>query len=64
MTSKWVLPSSARRRVPRPMICLNSVMELIHLSMTMSFTILQSTPVERSWEVTAMTGVGAETEMK
>ena len=46
------------------MICLNSVMELIILSSTMSFTILQSSPVDSSLEVVAITGVSAEVEMK
>ena len=64
MTVKLSLPSFSRRRVPRPMICLNSVMEPIIWSRTMSFTILQSVPVERSLEVVAMTGYFEETEMK
>ena len=46
------------------MICLNSVMELIILSSTMSLTILQSSPVDSSLEVVAITGVSAEVEMK
>ena len=61
---KCVLPSRSRMRVPRPTICLNSVMELMFWSSTMSFTILQSTPVESSLLVVAMTGNSDETEMK
>ncbi len=43
-------------RVPRPMICLNSVMDLICLSSTIRWQVWASTPVDMSWEVTAMTG--------
>ncbi len=43
-------------RVPRPMICLNSVMELILESRTMSLQVWASTPVVISLEVVAMTG--------
>ena len=50
--------------LPRPTICLNSVIELIRWSRAISFTILQSTPVESSLLVVAMTGVFEETEMK
>ena len=46
------------------MICLNSVMEPIISSSTMSFVILQSAPVERSLEVVAMTGPSELVEMK
>ena len=64
ITTKCVLPSFSRRRVPRPMICLNSVMELIISSSTISLVILQSAPVESSLEVVAITGYFAPTEMK
>ena len=56
ITAKWVLPSFSRSRVPRPMICLNSVIEPIISSKTISLVILQSAPVERSLEVVAITG--------
>ena len=56
MTTKDILPSASRIRVPRPMICLNSVMEPIIWSRTISFVILQSAPVVRSLEVVAITG--------
>ena len=46
------------------MICLNCVMELMFLSSTISFVILQSEPVDRSSEVVAMTGYFEATEMK
>ena len=39
-TIKWVFPSFSRILVPLPIICLNSVIELIHSSKTMSFVIL------------------------
>ena len=64
MLTKWVWPSAGRKRVPRPMICLNSVMEFTTSSRTMSLVILQSTPVESSLEVVAMTGYSELTEMK
>ena len=64
ITTKWVLPSFSRRRVPRPMICLNSVIEPIISSKTISFVILQSEPVESSLEVVAMTGYFSRTEIK
>ena len=64
MTAKWVLPSFSRSRVPRPMICLNSVMEPIILSSTISLTILQSAPVESSSDVVAMTGPSEDVEIK
>src|SRR5674476_281158 len=43
-------------RVPRPMICLNSVMELMRLSRTIKWQVWASTPVDISCEVVAMTG--------
>ena len=46
------------------MICLNSVMEPIISSRTMSFVILQSAPVESSLEVVAITGPSFDVEMK
>ena len=46
------------------MICLNIVIEVMFSSSAMSRTILQSTPVESSCDVVAMTGVGEATEMK
>ena len=64
MIVKLILPSFSRSRVPRPTICLNMVMEEMVLSKTMTFVILQSTPVERSSEVVAMTGYFALTEIK
>ena len=39
-------------------------MDPIISSKTMSFVILQSAPVDKSLDVVAMTGYGAETEMK
>ena len=64
MMVKCVLPSFSRMRVPRPTICLNSVIELMLWSSTISFTILQSTPVESNLLVVAMTGYLDEIEMK
>ena len=43
-------------RVPRPMICLNSVIDLISLSSTISLQVLQSTPVVISLDVVTMAG--------
>jgi hypothetical protein len=43
-------------RVPRPIICLNSVMELMLRSRTTSLQVLASTPVDMSLLVQAMTG--------
>ena len=54
--SKCHLPLSFLSRVPRPMICLNSVIEPISLSMTINPQVLQSTPVDRSSEVVTITG--------
>lgn len=45
------------RRVPRPMICLNSVMVPMTLMKTMFLTIGASTPVLSIWDVVRMTGV-------
>ena len=45
-------------RVPRPMICLNSVIELMRLSSTISWQVCASTPVVISCDVVAMTGIG------
>lgn len=54
MVKKYLLYSSSMR-VPRPMICLKVVMELIVLSRTMTLQVLASTPVVNSSEVVAMT---------
>jgi hypothetical protein len=43
-------------RVPRPTICLNSIIDSMRWSSTMSLQVLASTPVVRSFEVVAMTG--------
>ena len=56
ITTKWFLPSFSLKRVPRPIICLNSVMEPIISSRTINFVILQSAPVESSFDVVAITG--------
>ncbi|EJW95666.1 hypothetical protein EVA_16226 [gut metagenome] len=53
---KCVLPSFSRSLVPRPIICLNSVIEPIISSKTISFVILQSAPVDSSLDVVAITG--------
>ena len=45
-------------------ILMRKVIELISSSMTMSFTILQSEPVERSFDVVAITGYFSPTEIK
>ena len=50
------LPNSSLMRVPRPMICLNSVIDLMVWSSTISLQVWASTPVLRSLEVVAMTG--------
>ena len=50
------LSKSSLMRVPRPMICLNSVMDWMRLSSTMSLQVWASTPVLMSCEVVAMTG--------
>src|SRR6266542_848832 len=51
------LSSSGYRRVPRPMICLKSTIDPMGLNRTMFLTVGRSTPVERSLEVVAITGV-------
>ena len=56
MMVKYHLSQSGRRRVPRPMICLNSLMELMTLSSTIRRQVLQSTPVVIRREVVTMTG--------
>jgi hypothetical protein len=43
-------------RVPRPMICLNSVIDWMRWSSTMSLQVCASTPVVISLLVVAMTG--------
>ena len=60
---KYILDSSSPShqyssftRVPRPMICLNSVIEPIERSRTTSLHVCASTPVLMSRLVTAMTG--------
>ena len=45
-------------RVPRPMICLNSVIESMRRSSTIRWQVWASTPVVISCEVLAMTGIG------
>mgnify|MGYP006922431272 CR=1 FL=1 len=52
------------QQVATPMICLNSVMEPIISSRTINLTILQSTPVESSLDVVAITGYFSPTEIK
>src|SRR5699024_2934661 len=53
---KYSLPYFGFNLVPRPIICLNSVIELILLSSTISLHVLQSTPVVSSLEVVTITG--------
>ncbi len=55
MIVKYSLPSKSR--VPRPMICLNSIIELIGRISTMLRTLLASTPVESFCEVVRMVGI-------
>ena len=43
-------------RVPRPIICLNCVIEEMFLSMAINFTVFVSTPVDKSSDVVAITG--------
>ena len=50
--------------VPRPTICLNSVMEPTARSSTMRWHVWPSTPVERSREVVTRTGYFASGSMK
>ncbi|MOA54660.1 hypothetical protein D3C78_1783210 [compost metagenome] len=50
------LPWSSLMRVPRPMICLNSVIDLMCWSRTISLQVCASTPVVISLLVVAMTG--------
>ncbi|MNY38632.1 hypothetical protein D3C86_1732700 [compost metagenome] len=50
------LPYLSSIRVPRPMICLNLVMDWMFWSSTTSLQVLASTPVVISSEVVAMTG--------
>ena len=38
------------------MICLNSVIEFMQLSIAITLQVLQSTPVVKSFDVTAITG--------
>ncbi|MCY1535139.1 hypothetical protein D9M68_705310 [compost metagenome] len=59
-----VLPRSSRSRVPRPMICLNRVIDLMPWSSTMSLQVCASTPVLMSLEVVAITGYGFSGSMK
>ena len=61
---KCVLPSLSLILVPLPIICLNSVIEPMFSSRTMSFTILQSVPVESNFDVVAITGYFDDTEIK
>ncbi len=51
-----VLSKSSRMRVPRPMICLNSEVDWMFWSITITFTVCVSTPVVRSFEVVTITG--------
>ena len=62
--SKCHLPLSVRRRVPRPTICLNSVIEPISLSITISPQVLQSTPVDSISDVVTTQGYFWSTSMK
>ena len=52
---KYSLPSN--RRVPRPMICLNSIIEFTGRSSTMLRTLRASTPVESFYDVVRMVGI-------
>ncbi len=53
---KYSFPYSSLMRVPRPIICLNLVMELILESRTITLQVWASTPVVISSEVVAITG--------
>ena len=50
--------------MPRPMICLNSVIDWIGWSSTMSLQVCASTPVVSSFEVVAITGYRLSGSMK
>src|SRR5438552_4090838 len=54
---KYNLPASSRTRVPRPMICLNSVIELITRTSTMFLHVGASIPVVSNCDVVRITGV-------
>ena len=51
-------------RVPRPMICLNSVIDWMRWSSTMTLQVWASTPVVISFDVVAMTGYRLSGSMK
>ena len=53
---KYSFPLFGSNLVPRPIICLNSVMLAISSSKTINLTVLVSTPVDKSFEVVAITG--------
>ena len=50
--------------MPRPMICLNSVSDLMRWSSTIRWQVCASTPVVISFDVVAMTGYGCFGSMK
>jgi hypothetical protein len=62
--SEVELVMSSRKRVPRPMICLNSVIELMFWSRTISLQVLASTPVVKSLDVVTITGYGSSLSIK
>ena len=64
MISKLSLSSSGNSRVPRPMICLKSTIEPIGLKRTTFRSVGMSTPVPRSFEVVAITGVADSTSIR
>ena len=51
-------------RVPRPIICLNSTIELTTRAKTMFLQVGASTPVVSSWDVVRMTGDAVSTSWK
>ncbi len=53
---KYSLFFSSTSLVPLPIICLNSIMLFILLSITINSTVLVSTPVDKSLEVVTKTG--------
>ena len=61
---KKFFPKSSRNLVPLPIICLNSVIDLIFLSKTINLVVFESTPVDINIEVVAMTGYFSCESMK
>ena len=61
---KYVLPKSSLILVPLPIICLNSVIELILESNTINLQVLQSAPVVSNLLVVTIVGYFSSTSIK